>query len=230
MLHQYKTTSRANTNSPNSIKNTTKIESGNKSTRLLLLINNLNGLHKTKPQIFHILNSILLNLLQFLIHNLELLDLKLEGLLGLRDLRLLAANFLLQVRHKHHLKLLNLHLLGIITEVEVSRETRRLQLGLRIFLQTIKIAATLIILKHRGISVLDGGVSLHTHLLAQRLTINRAVTVSDEHILVALVFRHKLVPCWLHGFAVASPRRLKLDKNRLAGRQLLKVVLRQRGS
>ena len=48
-------------------------------------------------------------------------------------------------------------------------------------------------------------VTLHAHLLAERLSVGSAISIADQNVLGVLELRHKLVPCWLHGFAVTSP-------------------------
>ena len=49
------------------------------------------------------------------------------------------------------------------------------------------------------------GIALHADLLAEGLAIAGAVAIADEHLLAVRVLCHKLVPSWLHGFAVATP-------------------------
>ena len=62
------------------------------------------------------------------------------------------------------------------------------------------------------------GVTLHAHLLAERLSAGGAVGIADQHLLAVLELRHKLVPCWLHGFAVASPARRRSQRSGPGGR------------
>jgi len=62
------------------------------------------------------------------------------------------------------------------------------------------------------------GVTLHAHLLAERLSAGGAVGIADQHLLAVLELRHKLVPCWLHGFAVASPARRRFQRSGPGGR------------
>lgn len=57
---------------------------------------------------------------------------------------------------------------------------------------------------HRARRILRG-IALHADLLAEGLALRGAVAIANQHLLAVLVLRHKLVPCWLHGFAVASP-------------------------
>mmetsp|Transcript_24314 Transcript_24314/g.81978 ORF Transcript_24314/g.81978 Transcript_24314/m.81978 type:complete len:221 (-) Transcript_24314:8-670(-) len=73
--------------------------------------------------------------------------------------------------------------------------------------------------------VLDGRVTRHAVRAAQVL-LDGAVDVADDHVGVLAVLRGERVPSRFHRLAVASPRRLELDKGRLARSKDLGVKVR----
>merc|ERR1719359_1171676 len=179
----------------------------------------LDGLEHTEAGLLDVGNSLVLLLGQLLVGRLQLLHLSLKVGLGILHLLLTGSDSGIEVSIGHGLSVLNGLLLGGVAKVEVGRATGWSEVLGSELLQIGIVAATLVVLEVVDVSVLDGGVSLDAVLAAQVL-VNRAVDIVNR----ILEFLHELVPSRLHGFAVASPRGLELDENRLAGGLLLEVV------
>jgi hypothetical protein len=178
-------------------------------------LGSLDSLNQAKTGILDLLGLGLLVLLQLLVSLLELLHLSLESGLRLLEDLLLLGDESVKRGDGHGLQACDLLLLLIVAKIDVGRRAARLQ-ALRELLEGLLVTATLVVLEVSGVAVLDGGVSLNTDLIAERLTSSRAVNVSNEDGLVVLVLSHERVPSRLHGLAVPSPRRKELDKDGLA--------------
>lgn len=68
----------------------------------------------------------------------------------------------------------------------------------------------------RARRALDGGVTLHAKLLAQRLAARSAINVRDDNLVGTLVLAREGVPIRLHLLTMPSPRREELDESGLA--------------
>mmetsp|Transcript_39659 Transcript_39659/g.71158 ORF Transcript_39659/g.71158 Transcript_39659/m.71158 type:complete len:223 (-) Transcript_39659:155-823(-) len=183
-----------------------------------------------------LLTSVLLHLLQngrrlgeqqFL--PLVLLLLLFVSLFGLPFLLLQGCQLL---RFAHHLRLYLINRLPLVLFNEGDFIRFAAVLGHRVTgsfvegllgetLQGGKVTAALIVLplfvaRHE---VLNGGVPLHTHLLAHTLPRRCAVHVHDQNAIRVSIVLSQFVPIRFHGLAVPSPGRKKLHEGILAGVQ-----------
>merc|ERR1719487_148160 len=187
------------------------------------LLGSLDGLKHTEARFLDVGNGLILLLLERLVLGLELLNLGLEGGLGILELLLAFGDLGIESGGVEGHGGLDLSLLGGVTEVEVLRSTGRSEVLLGESLEVLKGAATLVVFEVVRIAVLDGRIALDT-VLAAEVLVDGAVNIGDESGLRVLEFLHELVPSRLHGFAVSSPRSEELDENGLAASHLVEVV------
>merc|ERR1719183_2644400 len=121
------------------------------------------------------------------------------------------------VHQSHGLELLDGGLLVGIAKINIGGGACGLQVFLSKFLQCIKVTASFVVLHVVRVSVLDSREPTDSVRITQWFSISGAVDVGNESACVSFEFAHKFVPCWLHRFAVSSPRRQKLDEHSLAG-------------
>mmetsp|Transcript_105097 Transcript_105097/g.255145 ORF Transcript_105097/g.255145 Transcript_105097/m.255145 type:complete len:263 (+) Transcript_105097:325-1113(+) len=186
----------------------------------------LDCLHEPKAAGLDLGDGVVLGLGDLLVLVLELLELVLEGLLGVLDLLLLLLDSGVEGIGVHGHELLDLLAVVILAQVEVVGRAHRLE-GVGELLERVVVAAALVVLQRRRIPVLDRREPLDAVRVAQRLPGGRAVHVRDQSAPLAVHLLHDLVPVRLHPFAVASPRREELDEDGLAGRLRVPVVRRQ---
>merc|ERR1719183_1534244 len=135
----------------------------------------------------------------------------LVALLGGLDLAVKLLDLGLAVVGAHGGGLLELLQLLGLAGVLVVQGAHGAQVLLNELLQAVEGASALVVLGIAAGPVLDGGVATHAILRAHALVFS-AVNVADDGGFGVGVLSGKLVPSWLHTLAVASPRRLELDK------------------
>merc|ERR1719440_1168548 len=104
----------------------------------------------------------------------------------------------------------------LFAKIQIGRATAWAQVLVGKFLEIVVAAATVVIFKLGGITILDAWVASHLVLLTQLLTFCGAVHIGDQGCWGALEVIHQLVPIGLQLLAVSSPRCQKLDENSLA--------------
>jgi hypothetical protein len=181
-----------------------------------LFVGSLDSLEETKTRILDGGNGCLLVFLKLLVRSLEFLDLRGEQGLGIGELFVTIGDLCGQFVVGQSLDLGNLGLTFLIAQVDIGRGARGLK-ALGELLQGCKVAATLVFLEGGGVSVLDSRETLDAIAVAERFAGSRAVYITNQSLVVTGVLFHELVPVWLHLLAVASPRCLELDEDRLSG-------------
>jgi len=174
------------------------------------------SLDEAEARVLDGLEGGLLVVLELLVSLLELLDRFGEVGLGVSRLLVAVGDGSGDLIVSHSLDLFDLSLLLIVAEVDVGGRAARLEAG-GVGLERLEVAAALVVLEVGGISGLDGGETLDTVGVAERLALGGAVNVSNEDSGMAVELFHEFVPIRLHLLAVPSPWRLKLDEGRFAG-------------
>merc|ERR1711924_297385 len=135
----------------------TQVASAKIHSRCLLLAC-LDRLEHAKPALLHRSHSVLLLLLQLLVSLLQLLELGLEGGLGILHFLLTLGDLRIEVSSREGHSVLDRLLLLGIAQVEVGRSTGRSEVLLGEGQEIIVRAAALVVLHVVGVTVLDGRV------------------------------------------------------------------------
>lgn len=105
----------------------------------------LDGLEDTESTLLHGSDGVILLLNKFLVASLQLLDLRLEGALGVLDFLVGLGDLSLDVGVGHSHSGLDLLLLGIVAQVKVGRATARSEVLLGKLPEVIEVAADLVV-------------------------------------------------------------------------------------